>query len=122
MKFSSLSRIGLFILLVAVLLSACQAGKPTSEPCDPGPTGGICVSISDDTCPSVAVKVGQKLTLTNKGKQQQTIRVETLAGESKFTAEDLMPGDSFGTILLEAGSYTLICSEIQGTSSLTVEP
>jgi hypothetical protein len=113
----------MFILLAAVLLSACQTDKSSLEACQPMSPGGICVSITDDTCPSVIVAAGQQVTWLNQGNQKQTVRVETLSGEVKFMAEDLMTGNSASATFVEAGSYTLSCSAIPGmVGSLTVEP
>jgi hypothetical protein len=123
MKISNLFRLSMFILVGSVLLSACQAGKPTLEDCQPMTPGGICVSITDDTCPSVIVAAEQQVTWLNQGKQTQTVRVETLSGEVKFMAEDLMSGNSASATFVEAGSYKLYCSAIPDTvGSLTVEP
>ena len=112
--------VGLAVLTVGVLVSCQSAATPTlaalSEP-------GIGVGISDDSCPSVTVKVGQQISWTNQGKDEHIARAKAVEGENGFDSGTLKPGDSFVVTLPQPKVYQYDCSEDGSLSgTITVEP
>jgi len=112
--------VGLILLTVNGLVSCQSKATPTladlSQP-------GIGVGISDDSCPTVSVKVGQQISWTNQGKQDHVVRAESVEGQHQFDSEILQPGDSFTVTLTEPETYLYECSadgSLSGT--ITVEP
>ena len=112
--------IGLILLIVSGLVSCQSNATPTlaamSQP-------GIGVGISDDSCPTVSVKVGQQVSWTNQGKQEHVVRAESFDGQHQFDSGILQPGDSFVITLTEPESYLYECSADGSLSGkITVEP
>jgi len=111
--------VGLPLLIVLVLVSCQSKATPTLAELT-GP--GIGVSISDDICPSVIVKVGQQISWTNKGRDEHLVRAKSVAGEILFDSGTIQPGDSFAVTLAEPGIYKYECSaDASLTATITVE-
>lgn len=112
--------IGLILLLLSGLVSCQSNATPTlatlSQP-------GIGVGISDDSCPTVSVKVGQQISWTNQGKQEHVVRAESIEQKHQFDSGTLQPGDSFTVTLTEPETYLYECSADGSLSGMiTVEP
>jgi len=106
--------------LAAVGLAACQSAlTPTlatvSEP-------GIAVGITDDSCPTVTVKLGQQISWTNQRREAHMVRAKSVKGENKFDSGIIQPGDSFAVTLAEPDTYEYECSADGSlTGTITVE-
>ncbi len=112
--------VGLILLTVSGLVSCQSNATPTlatsSQP-------GISVGISDDSCPTVSVKVGQQISWTNQGKHEHVVRAESMEQKHQFDSGILQPGDSFTVTLTEPETYLYECSadgSLSGT--ITVDP
>jgi hypothetical protein len=110
----------LVLLAVGVLISCQSKSTPTlAELSQPG----IRVGITDDTCPTVQVKVGQEINWTNQGKQEHIVRAKSIEGESAFETGIIKPGDSFSVTLMQPDIYEYDCSEDGSlTGTIKVEP
>jgi hypothetical protein len=112
--------VGLAFLLVGGLISCQSAATPTlAELLQPG----IAVGISDDSCPTVQLKVGQYISWTNQGKQEHIVRAISNVGETVFDSGILKPGDNFEVNFTQMDTYEYECSadgSLKGT--ITVEP
>ena len=112
--------VGLVLLAVGVLVSCQFTATPTLVPMS---EPGIGVGISDDSCPTVVVKVGQQISWTNQGRQEHIVRAKSVEGESGFESGVLKPGDSFAVTLTQPDVYEYDCSEDGSlTGQITVEP
>ena len=112
--------VGLTFLVVGGLISCQSSATPTlAELSQPG----IGVGISDDSCPTVQVKVGQHISWTNQGKQEHIVRAKSNEGETVFDSGILKPGDNFEVNFTQVDTYKYECSadgSLRGT--ITVEP
>ena len=112
--------VGLAILIAGVFVSCQSVATPTlvllSEP-------GIGVGITDDLCPTVAVKAGQQISRTNQGKDEHVVRAKAVVGKHGFDSGTLKPGDWFAITLPQPEVYQYDCSEDGSLSgTITVEP
>jgi len=120
MQFSNkpLVRIGLVIVL-AYFFSACRFTPPLATPS----ATGISVGITDDTCPSIEIQLGQQVTWTNQGIHEHIVRHKLMEGNSQFDSGKLQSGDSYVFTYLQSGSYYYDCSEDGSmTGIITVLP
>jgi hypothetical protein len=112
--------VGLTFLVVGGLISCQSSATPTlAELSQPG----IGVGISDDSCPTVQVKVGQHISWTNQGKQEHIVRAKSNEGETVFDSGTLKPGDNFEVNFTQVDTYEYECSadgSLRGT--ITIEP
>jgi hypothetical protein len=112
--------IGLVSLILGLLVSCQSNATPTLAELT-GP--GIGVGISDDLCPTIAVKVGQQISWTNQGRQEHIVRAKSVQGESRFESGSLHPGDSYAVTLAEPDTYQYDCSADGSlTGTITIEP
>lgn len=107
-----------FIMMLALLLVACQSETPTAAP----QGSGISVEITADTCPNVVLNINQQVTWTNQDTKEHIVRDKTAAGTTLFDSDILQPGDSFSYTFGEAATYTYDCStDGSMTGTITVE-
>jgi len=112
--------IGLILLIVTGLVSCQSTATPTLATIS---QAGIGVGISDNSCPTVNVKVGQQISWTNQGKQEHVVRAESFDGQHQFDSGILQPGDSFVVTLPEPETYLYECSADGSLSGkIAVEP
>ena len=112
--------VGLALLTVGIVVSCQSRATPTLAELS---QAGIGVGISDDSCPTVIIKVGQQISWTNQGKDEHIVRAKSVDGQSDFSSGALQPGDSFVVTLPQADVYQYDCSEDGSlTGKITVEP
>lgn len=106
-------------LWLALTLVACDTAG--TEPVQS--LRGISVEITSSTCPSITIKAGDQVLWTNNDRVEHIVQVEDLNGRSLVESGNLQPGDSFGFVFPEAGSYVYRCSAGGDTTgTITVEP
>ena len=114
----------LFALAVSMMvlcrfLAACQPTPTLVSPTGPG----LVIGITDDTCPSVVIKVNELVGWTNQDDREHFVRHKPAEGNSQFDSGTLQPGDSFTFTFVEAGTYTYECTEDSSiTGTVTVQP
>lgn len=108
----------LFLLLTAILLTACGGG--TEAPADLPSAPGIVVELDGSACPSVSVSPGDQVTWINRDSETRLIRVEDSDGVAFFEAGDLQPGDSAALTFPEAGEFTYACTQEGGSAGTIV--
>jgi hypothetical protein len=120
MSFKRISFLFGFMLIVCVILIACQ---PTPTLVVPS-TSGIGVGITkDDSCPNVLVQPGQQVIWTNQDDYDHIVRDKPAEGKGTFDSGTLHTGDSFTYTFMNSGSYPYECSEDGSmTGMITVQP
>lgn len=108
-----------FMLLVVLILAACQPAETPQV--IPMTAPAISVSISRQDCTSMEVQVGTQVVWMNADTVSLPVRLEKVDdnGNGTLVSEsEIGPGDTFSTQLSNAGTYRFYCTkekDIYGT-------
>ena len=112
--------VGLALLTIGILVACQSTATPTLAELS---QAGMSIGISDDSCPTVSVKIGQQIGWTNQGEDEHIVRAKSVDGQSSFSSGPLQPGDNFVVTLTQPDVYQYDCSEDGSlTGKITVEP
>ena len=111
--------IATLMVVLSGLFAACQPTPTLASPSGPG----MVIGITDDTCPSVEIKVNDLVTWTNQDDREHFVRHKPAEGNPQFDSGVLQPGDSFTYTFVEAGTYMYECTtDGSTTGAVTVQP
>ena len=105
-----------FILLVALVLTACSSGNGTTTAATSSPVSGSYVSLVNlaFSPATLTVKVGTTITWTNNDSMTHTVTSDN----GVFDSGNLTPGQTFSYTFNNAGTFTYHCvihSYMKGT-------
>jgi plastocyanin len=101
-----------WVLIAALLLSACGASPTPEAPILTAPAIGV--QITKQYCPSIEVQVGTSIAWTNADTVDHIVIIERMDEQGVVVdsggTDLLQPGNTFSILLTEAGQYTYYCS------------